>query len=210
MTSESNPPGMCMPLHHMTFFTVSFMHMMILTFLLYVIRVLDMFCYRFVNDPATAEEAVQHWNVLQALLRRAAGGIELALIILLVMMAWLVAAFSLDYMGLESSLLTFRFQLPRILMQCGVLRVFITAAGVTDKCARVPSLINSFSFGDGNDREQQHLVQFIVSSEAGFYISNVRVNMGMVFKFMYMWSVVLFAIVGKGLSTNGLSEMSDM
>eukprot|EP00446_Apocalathium_sp_SHHI-4_P090860 CAMPEP_0177460276 /NCGR_PEP_ID=MMETSP0369-20130122/14578_1 /TAXON_ID=447022 ORGANISM="Scrippsiella hangoei-like, Strain SHHI-4" /NCGR_SAMPLE_ID=MMETSP0369 /ASSEMBLY_ACC=CAM_ASM_000364 /LENGTH=94 /DNA_ID=CAMNT_0018933651 /DNA_START=13 /DNA_END=293 /DNA_ORIENTATION=+ len=94
MTSESNPPGMCMPLHHMTFFTVSFMHMMLITFLLYVIRVLtvtvDMFCYRLVFDPSMAE-AMQDWNVLQALLRRAAGSVELALIILLAMMAWLVA-----------------------------------------------------------------------------------------------------------------------
>jgi len=203
MTSESNPVGMCMSLHHMTFFTVSFMHMMLITFLLYVIRVLtvtvDMFCYRLVIDPSM-DEAMQDWNVLQALLRRAAGSVELALIILLAMMAWLVAAFSLDYVGLGSSLSTFRLQLPWILMLCGVLRVFITAAGVTDKCARVPSLINSLSFGNGYDREQQQLVQFIVSSSAGFYISNVRVCMGMLFRFVYLWSVVLFAILGKSLS----------
>eukprot|EP00446_Apocalathium_sp_SHHI-4_P085419 CAMPEP_0177471898 /NCGR_PEP_ID=MMETSP0369-20130122/21008_1 /TAXON_ID=447022 ORGANISM="Scrippsiella hangoei-like, Strain SHHI-4" /NCGR_SAMPLE_ID=MMETSP0369 /ASSEMBLY_ACC=CAM_ASM_000364 /LENGTH=59 /DNA_ID=CAMNT_0018946511 /DNA_START=1 /DNA_END=177 /DNA_ORIENTATION=- len=59
------------------------MHMTLITFLLYMIRILtvtvDMFCYRLVNDPAMAEEAMHHWNVLQALLRRAAGSVELAL-----------------------------------------------------------------------------------------------------------------------------------
>eukprot|EP00445_Apocalathium_hangoei_P034699 CAMPEP_0203948210 /NCGR_PEP_ID=MMETSP0359-20131031/82936_1 /ASSEMBLY_ACC=CAM_ASM_000338 /TAXON_ID=268821 /ORGANISM="Scrippsiella Hangoei, Strain SHTV-5" /LENGTH=179 /DNA_ID=CAMNT_0050879715 /DNA_START=1 /DNA_END=540 /DNA_ORIENTATION=+ len=177
--------------------------MMLITFLLYVIRVLtvtvDMFCCRLVIDPSMAE-AVQDWNVLQALLRRAAGSVELALIILLAMMAWLLAAFSLDYVRLGSSLSTCKLQLPWILMLCGVLRVFMTAAGVTDRCARIPSLINSFCFGNGFDREQQNLVQFMVNSEAGFYISKMRVNTGMVIKFMYLWLVVLFAIAGKGLS----------
>lgn len=95
---------------------------------------------------------------------------------------------------------TFRFQLPYVLVVCGVLRVFAAAAAVTDKCMRVPALINSLSFGPGTERERHHLVEYISHSAAGFYICDVRLTLGMVAKFLYVWSVICFGFVGRELT----------
>lgn len=173
------------------------------SFLLYVLRILtatvDVFCYQSVQNPDVSE-ATESWNMLQALLRRASTSIELGLLVLLAIAGFTVPAFVLDKAILGSYSATFRFQLPYVLVVCGVLRVFAAAAAVTDKCMRVPALINSLSFGPGTERERHHLVEYISHSAAGFYICDVRLTLGMVAKFLYVWSVICFGFVGRELT----------
>jgi len=175
------------------------------TFILYVLRILivtvDVFCYQSVQHP-NISEATESWNILQALLRKASTTVELGLLVLLALAALTVPAFVLDHAALGSYLETFRRQLPYILLECGVLRVFVVAAAITDKCMRVPALINSLSFGIGKERERQHLVEYIAHSAAGFYICDIRLSLGMVTKFVYVWSVILFSFVGRELTSD--------
>jgi len=179
------------------------MLMVTLTFLLYVLRMLvvtvDVFCFKSVLDP-NIPRATESWNILQALLRKASTVVELGLLVLLVMTASTVPAFILDHVALGSFSKTLRLQLPHILVVCGVLHAFMIAAAVTDKCMRVPALINSLSFGPGKERQRQHLVEYILYSAAGFYICDVRLTIGMVTKFIYVWFVILFAFVGRELT----------
>lgn len=176
-----------------------------LIFLLYVLRILivtvDVFCYQSVSNPNILE-ATQSWNILQALLRKASTAMELGLLALLAMAAFAVPAFIVDQANLGTFSNTFNRQIPNVLIICGVLRVFVVAAAVTDKCMRVPSLVNSLSFGAGTDRDRQHLVEYIAHSAAGFYICDVRLTLGMLTKFIYVWAVILFGFVGRELTGN--------
>ena len=67
---------------------------------------------------------------------------------------------------------------PSLIMALCILRMFMHAALITDKCSRVPSVINSLSFGQGSEHDRQSIVNYIVSSRAGFYICehNSQVN----------------------------------
>ena len=73
------------------------------------------------------------------------------------------------------------------------------AAAVSDKCARVPSLINSLSFGDGAELERKHVVEYIFHSAAGFYVFNVQLTTSTAMKLVYLTGVVVFAIATKVL-----------
>mmetsp|Transcript_129108 Transcript_129108/g.373667 ORF Transcript_129108/g.373667 Transcript_129108/m.373667 type:complete len:712 (-) Transcript_129108:149-2284(-) len=174
-----------------------------LTFLSYVVRVLiitvDVFSYECVQDP-NVPKATDSWNLLQALLRKASTTVERGLLMLLGLAACTVPAILLDNLALGSYIETVRVQLPHILIMCGVLRIFVIAAAVTDKCLRVPALINTLTFGEGADRERLHLVEYIVHSAAGFYVCDVRLTLGMVTKFTYIWFVILSGFVGNELT----------
>jgi len=184
---------------------VMVMVMFALTFLLHVLRILvitvDVFCFQSVQNPDISE-ATERWNILQALLRKASTAVELALLVLVAMAAFAVPAFIVDQANVASLLEAVQQQMSYIMIFCGVLRVFVLAAAVTDKCMRVPSLLNSLSFGRGIEGERQHLVEYITHSAAGFYICDVRLTLGMVAKFIYIWAVILFGVVGRKLVSN--------
>mmetsp|Transcript_54731 Transcript_54731/g.177840 ORF Transcript_54731/g.177840 Transcript_54731/m.177840 type:complete len:125 (+) Transcript_54731:1851-2225(+) len=80
------------------------------------------------------------------------------------------------------------------ILTVGISRMLFMAAAISDKCSRVPSLVNTLSFGKGTERVQQHIVEHIVHSGLGFYICDVRVNTEFVVKFMYTWTICAFGI----------------
>jgi len=90
---------------------------------------------------------------------------------------------------------------PGALIMLGVTRMFFCAAAVTDKCAHVPSLINSLDFScESPDHERQYVVDYILHSAAGFYVFEVRLNSELALKFLYMCGIVTFALATKVLS----------
>ena len=89
--------------------------------------------------------------------------------------------------------------LPAALVMFGMMRIFFKAAQVTDRCIRVPSLINSVSVGPHLDNERQYLVQYILQSAAGFYMFHVRVTSQMTVKITYVLAVVICALVQQTL-----------
>jgi len=88
--------------------------------------------------------------------------------------------------------------IPGAILVCGISRVFFKAACITDKCKRVPSLINSCSFGEAAvgdiDTERQYVVGYILNSRAGFYIFETRLTSVITIKFAYACAVCLFTL----------------
>merc|ERR1711972_231564 len=73
--------------------------------------------------------------------------------------------------------------------------VFVHAAAVTEKCSRMPSLVNSLTVEGRNiDRDRQYVVEFIANSTAGFYVKGVRLTAFMVMKLSYLCGAVVFGI----------------
>jgi len=170
---------------------------------LYICRVLatmvDTFCCH-ILEQQSPEDAISDWNVLQAVLRKASGTIEHSFFCVLTSC---FAALLLGVVDMErvSDRIGRRLIpcLPGALVILCVAHSFLRAASVTDRCARVPSLVNSFCFDLDNQR--RHIVEYIVQSDAGFYVFEVRLTTGMALKFGYFMCVVAFTLATKALST---------
>lgn len=73
--------------------------------------------------------------------------------------------------------------------------------GVTEKCTRVPSLVNSWSFGEETclDAGRQYVVQYIEQSAAGFYVKGVRLRAYMALKISYLFGALLFTLLSSSV-----------
>merc|ERR1712107_385915 len=76
-------------------------------------------------------------------------------------------------------------------------RLFLWAAEVTEKCARVPPLVNSLSFGVDVDPQRHYLVEYVAYSAAGFYVKEVRLTAAMALKLAYISGLVAFGVLTK-------------
>jgi len=78
--------------------------------------------------------------------------------------------------------------------------VFLRAADVTEVCFRVPSLINTSTFSTRRLKyDAQSAVQYLVHSEAGYYLNSVRIRSHMVMKMAYLLCVVVSTVVSQTL-----------
>mmetsp|Transcript_90288 Transcript_90288/g.260170 ORF Transcript_90288/g.260170 Transcript_90288/m.260170 type:complete len:184 (-) Transcript_90288:291-842(-) len=152
---------------------------------------LDTFCCDVVEHMPVSE-VPNEWNVTQAVVRKSSNAIEHGLVGL-----WTVVGVSLPLTLVEAAALekgSLLSALPACIVACGVLCAIVMAAAISEKCARIPALINAVSFGPDTERARQHVVDYIVSSAAGFYVLGARLNMAIVLKFLYMWSVVAIGV----------------
>lgn len=72
--------------------------------------------------------------------------------------------------------------------------MLLLASMISDKCGRIPSLVNAISFGEGTERERQHIVEYITNSAAGFYVFGMRLVTSAVAKFVYVWCLVVMGL----------------
>jgi len=65
---------------------------------------------------------------------------------------------------------------------------------ITQLCARAPSLIHSWSLCSDEQQfyDRQHLVQYMMQSEVGYYVSGVRITSQLTVKITYVLCVVFF------------------
>ena len=158
------------------------------------------------------KEALADWNVLQAMLRHISAKLSTSLLPL-----GCTCGASILYL-IESSLLRpdveggFDFILQNLWClppNCFFLYTLMRAAAVTEKASRVSPLVNSWNFEnidgpddlpDWMDLERQYLVQYIIQSEAGFYIQGVRLRFFQVSKMCYYLGAILFAVVSQVMS----------
>jgi len=194
----------------MVFIFTSLLLMGLAFCLLHVCRLLtsmvDAYCVHFVSNPKL-NEAVRHWNIIQAMLREACAAIEYCFIVLQTTALAAVLLSMADTMintnrgaMTGAHLLTL---LPGALITLGVARIFYCAAEVTEKCARVPTLINGLFFGKDIDTERQYVVEYIINSAAGFYVFEVRLTSAMALKFAYLSGVAAFFVATKVLLEGG-------
>jgi len=156
----------------------------------------DAFCFHFVHRPFL-DDNVKDWGLLQAMLRRASRAVEHGFLVLELtgLMAVLVAVTAL---AVSQEPVKHIWLLVAVLL-LGLVDgwLFSQAAEVTEKCARVPSLVNSLSFGQDVDARRHFLVEYISYSLAGFYVQEVRLTAAMAIKLTYISGLIVFGLVTK-------------
>lgn len=185
-------------LHICTFAFANGLLMMFVHFVLYVARCLsimvDAFCCQFVAFPDFTD-AVAEWNVLQAVIRKSCETIQCCFFTLQVTTSVAALLNVVDITRQRSyDAVFFLEMLPWVLIVFVVVRMCFCAGGVTDKCARVPSLVNSLNLGTDLDRDRLYVVEYIAHSQAGFYIFEVRLTSATVLKIFYLNCVVALAL----------------
>jgi hypothetical protein len=158
---------------------------------------IDNFCIHISESRTCSGQitiAVQEWNVLQAVLRKASSSIEHCFFTLQTA-AWFAVLFGyIDVAHGWDSLVV-----PGGLVLLGLSRIFYCAAAITDKCAQVPSLVNSLYFGQDVDIQRQYVVQFIMQSGAGFYVLGVRMDSAVTLKLAYVCGIVSLGLMHRVL-----------
>lgn len=165
--------------------------------------VVDNFCV-VVLDHQDFARGVGEWNLVQALLRRSARSIDGCFLAqgTAVLSAMLLAALAILQLfsarkGAMSAAETVRLILvwigpslaPVLLLLYSVFR----AAALTEKCLRVPPLVNSWASKERPiDAERLFMVQHIGHSGAGFYVAGVRLNASMTLKLAYLLGFAAF------------------
>lgn len=166
---------------------------------------IDSFCFRFFRG-GNFTRAIAEWNILQAMLRRSAHDIQacflalstsvLALLLLTGLKVWSMDQLSSlsDPLGWHCQSLWAGWVLPPVAL---IFSAVFQAAVITEKCARVPSLVNSWVPNEDEqaDHHRQYVVQYIRHSAAGFYIKGVRVRATSAFQMSYLLAAVLFSLI---------------
>lgn len=159
-----------------------------------LIVMVDAFCCDIVGAKRLPEVA-HVWNLTQAVLRKASTDLEACLLMMCMILAFSVPMFAADVAVLGVRGEDLPAFIPGLLTTCGSIYALMLAATVSEKCARVPALINAISFGPGTERARQHTVEYIKRSDAGFYVFDTRLTTTMVIKFMYAWCIVVVGLL---------------
>jgi hypothetical protein len=184
-------------LNALTFSVVSAFFSMQMYFILHISccleLMIDAFCVRFFFE-GNYSQGISEWNAVQAILRRTACVIEVCFIFLQASVVMALALTSTEmarahWIGDEGlsriALLRFLGWLPFAFL---MLYCLFKAAGVTEKCRRAPSLVNSLIITPEEtiNFERQYMVDFMMQTEAGFYVLGIRLTVFMVFKCSYV------------------------
>eukprot|EP00747_Dinoflagellata_sp_TGD_P090025 gnl/TRDRNA2_/TRDRNA2_164545_c0_seq1.p1 gnl/TRDRNA2_/TRDRNA2_164545_c0~~gnl/TRDRNA2_/TRDRNA2_164545_c0_seq1.p1 ORF type:complete len:252 (+),score=62.56 gnl/TRDRNA2_/TRDRNA2_164545_c0_seq1:95-757(+) len=184
----------------------------------------DRFCLKFMEESDNAIAMVE-WNIIQAMLRSVTGAFDscflttqtTALVALLVsavqmmQVQWLEGTIDESPQGIVH--VAMMLVPPAVLALSGG-TVFFTAAAVTEKCSRVPALVNSMLLDGVDDdvelmlywHERQCVVQYIMNSAAGFYIKEVRLTASVALKLAYTTGLCFFAVLTKIVSDSSSRE----
>merc|ERR1712012_145996 len=107
---------------------------------MYVCRALsimvDTFCFNVVHGKDELNHAVQDWNGLQAVLRKASDAIEHCFFVLQTTAFSAVLLGAADAFGHADSQFVRLLLIPTGLLTVGIALIFFSAASVTEKCAR--------------------------------------------------------------------------
>mmetsp|Transcript_9358 Transcript_9358/g.26952 ORF Transcript_9358/g.26952 Transcript_9358/m.26952 type:complete len:900 (+) Transcript_9358:67-2766(+) len=170
---------------------------------------IDHFCLRLFESQDAAVGTLQ-WNVLQAMLRRAAHILEGGFLAASTGVLGAVVLTSMEIIrrfgASDSSSLRLGWHNESVCMSLWagwlgppVLLVFFVvfrAAAVTEQCCRVPSLVNSWMFPERfMDREKRCIVDYIARSAAGFYVRGVRLTGTSALKLAYLFGVLMFSLL---------------
>jgi hypothetical protein len=179
---------------HIAAFSVSSSVLMGLAFVVLYIcsaltTIVDAFCISY-DKHQDLEQAVQDWNAVQAVIRKCSSAVEFCFFVLQTTSLTTVLLGAFDGINPNSRI---DLLIPTAFLTLGIGRIFFRAGAVTDKCSRTPSLINSF--GEGIDEELQYVVQYLIHSDAGFHVFEVRLTSPMAFKFVYLCGAAAFIMV---------------
>ncbi len=151
---------------------------------------LDCWCCHILNTP-NFEFGVQSWNNLQALLKCVGRELDTTFVLI-------QGLSSLGAMYLLASGVTYVFRagsldvlptlaegfaaLPLLFLFGLSMRLFAHGAALTEKCKFIPSFVNQIPVEEPIDLDKQFLVNFVLNSNAGFYVRGVRLSQEMFVK----------------------------
>lgn len=173
---------------------------------------IDSFGFRFFKEM-DLEQAIDEWNMLQATLRQVSGRLSGAILLLgmsclgpLVLLAERVLR-NPDFLQANiDSAFWIAWLYPPVLQ---FLYTLARAASVTGRACRVAPLVNSWKFESespvegedevesGMDPGRQYVVQYIIQSEAGFYMKGVRIAASDVQKMCYYLLAFTFGLASR-------------
>merc|ERR1712232_868274 len=168
---------------------------------------IDHYCIRFF-EAADWGKGLDEWNVLQALLRRSAHTVEGCflsvstgvLCVLLLSGAELYNVRIGPNFGLTTALWAGWVLPPTALVFYAVFR----SASITEKCNRVPALVNSWSLTVNRfDHQKEYVVAYIMHSAAGFYVKGVRLNATWALKLSYLFGALIFTMTTQAVLKYG-------
>jgi hypothetical protein len=162
----------------------------------YVCNALNGMLNLFSEGVASHEQITQQiheWNVMQAILRTGSGATQACIFVLILSATCFLLLFAVDVIESAHPL----HLCAGFLNTLNIARAVFCAASITEKCDRIPSLVNSLNFGKEMDESRQYLVNFILQSKAGFHIFEVRLTSAMVLKYLYLCIVVVIFCFAK-------------
>eukprot|EP00811_Abedinium_folium_P007262 NODE_1669_length_2406_cov_30.793769.p1 GENE.NODE_1669_length_2406_cov_30.793769~~NODE_1669_length_2406_cov_30.793769.p1 ORF type:complete len:654 (-),score=70.55 NODE_1669_length_2406_cov_30.793769:265-2226(-) len=164
---------------------------------------IDKCCVRFF-EAKDFGKGVAEWNILQAMLRRAASTIDSCVLTVGTAMLGVLLLSGVEMLNgsvtgpMEAVHCCVSGLPPMVLAHYTCFR----AAAITEKCQRVPALVNSWDFGgESFDLMRQYAVRYVTDSAAGFYVKGVRINAFMALKFAYAFGAIVFALLTKTVFT---------
>eukprot|EP00928_Gymnodinium_smaydae_P059738 TRINITY_DN4314_c0_g6_i1.p1 TRINITY_DN4314_c0_g6~~TRINITY_DN4314_c0_g6_i1.p1 ORF type:complete len:853 (-),score=109.22 TRINITY_DN4314_c0_g6_i1:105-2663(-) len=196
-----------MPISLLAFASVSGLFMVIIYAQFHVLTCLELMLDSFCRGMFTCLEFRQcasDWNFVQAMLRNAAHTVEssfictqTAALVALLMSAVGIwdATNNVECQGRINLGKKFLQYMPVLILALASLHLFFKAAAVTEKCTRVPSLLNSIQVSDPIDSDRQYVVHYIQNSAAGFYVKDVRLTAVMAMKTTYIFGAVGFTLM---------------
>lgn len=172
---------------------------------------IDTFCNN-VHEELNVEQGIAEWTVLQALLRRAAHTVDVCFLSMNTTVLATLLLTGIEVLRSKEKIIAeadpngdytlaaaLRY-LSAFSQMALLLYTVFRAAAVTEKCSRVPALINSWMFtGKHLDDGRQYIVQHITSSNAGFYVKGVRLTALMALKLMYVFGIISFTLVSNSI-----------
>jgi len=163
----------------------------------------DNYCVEFF-EQLDCHVAVSSWNSLQAMLRRVAAAVEncflatqtaviFAVLCLAGRLVTMTITMTTDSADVDNVATTIRFYVPVLVSAFATVVLFAKAASVTEKCSKLPSLVNSVVLEEDKhiDHERQYLVSYIMHSDAGFYVKGSRFTAAMLVKFCYLLGTII-------------------
>jgi len=174
---------------------MSFLNMGLVGYILCTCRglvaIVDAFCHNMIESPHFGL-AVREWGLVQAVCRSVSASLQSCFVVLLTMATVTVLVVLTEI----SNSHTFSPPLiPRLLLAAATFRISLWAAEVTDKCQRVPLLVNSLSVGTELDVNRMYTVDYIVHAKAGFYVFETRLTCSSLMKAVYIACAVTVGIV---------------
>eukprot|EP00438_Fugacium_kawagutii_P006158 Skav204512 [mRNA] locus=scaffold4122:47666:48433:- [translate_table: standard] len=174
---------------------------------------LDSFALTFFKDM-DIEEAIENWNILQATLRQVSTKLSHSLCAMglccLISLALLAEQVIFNADEVSANMLGWALKFyPTVLF---FLYTMIRAAAVTEKANRVAPLVNSWKFQEVDpmedkdqespwmDQARHYAVQYIIQSQAGFYVTGAQLTFPAVWKLFYYFGVVSFALTSRLLA----------
>jgi len=178
--------------------TVTYVHLNLLTGL---DKSLDCWCFG-LAETSSFSTGVETWNFLQALLRcvaREIGSSFLASVVVPFLTFTFVVASSISIAtdkNFSAMIWESLSALPLLGLFAVNLSVALCGSALTEKCNFIPSFVNQIPTSACIHGERQYLVQYIIQSNAGFCVKEIKLSREIFLKIFIIFGGMVSGLIG--------------